>query len=68
MEKNTAYATPVIGSSQYLTLHRPLAVKVRRDGTWIVQRSAHPLPAGTYRVSGNQVIAMKEAPKLKKRP
>lgn len=64
VEKNTAYATPVIGSSQRLTLHRPLAVKVRSDGTWVARRASHPLPAGTYRVSGSKLIKTKEAPKL----
>ncbi|PWI56640.1 TcpE family conjugal transfer membrane protein [Sulfoacidibacillus thermotolerans] len=67
VEKNTAYATPVIGSSQRLTLHRPLAVKVRRDGTWIVQRSAHPLPAGRYKVQNGKVVQVKEAPLLGRR-
>ena len=65
VDQGTARSTPVYGRGTF-TLHKPLGAKLKRDGTWVLKRSTHPLPPGRYRVVDGRIKAFKEAPKLKK--
>ncbi len=65
VDQGTARATPIYGKGTF-TLHKPLGIKVKRDGTWLLKRSLHPLEPGRYRVVDGEVRRVKEAPKLRK--
>ena len=67
VDQGTAYATPVVGKSRTLTLHRPTLVRVGKHGEWIVMRGRRgALPAGSYRIVDGRVVP-DQAPTLKRK-
>lgn len=58
-------STPIYGKGAF-TLHRPLGFKLKRDGTWLLSRSHHPLEPGKYRVMDGEIKRVREAPKLRR--
>lgn len=66
VDEGMARSTPIIGKGPF-TLHKPLGVKVRRDGTWVLKRSANPLEPGRYRVMDGEIQRIREAPKLRRK-
>lgn len=66
VDQGVASSTPIYGKGPF-TLLKPLGAKVKRDGTWMLKRSHHPLDPGRYRVDDGQIKRIKEAPTLSKR-
>ena len=65
VDQGIARSTPIYGNGAF-TLHKPLGVKILRDGSWILKRSHHPLEPGKYRVVDGKINKVTAPPKLRR--